>query len=602
MLAPDERAVLRNELRPPPGGELELAVATTFTLDLTAALVAPLAFAAFDLAHTPDPVAVLEAVRSAADRIDIFCQAGQVRVPSKPSDLMAFLEPMLHEVRAPQPGYLFHPKLWLLRYRVGDDAVFRLLCGTRNLTNDVSWDALVRLDGTPAGGRPRAENGPLVEFARALPGLVVHELSADRRDRITELAEQLARVEWERPPGILGVAFHALGLRRRRSAPLIEAFAGRRQLVVSPFLDHEALGNIIELGGEVTVVSRPEALERLDPDTLGELSCHVLSPLAGLGDTEDEGITNEDLAGSTLLGGLHAKAYVCEYGRQARMFIGSANATGAGLRERNVEFVVELLAGRALMGVDQFLGPDAGFASLLEEYQATGGESEPPLETVGRQLENLLHRLADQRFVAIAHGHESNYGISLTSSTPGEWPDDVSIRVGLLTVPGTAVEATSGAPFEFEFSDLELADVTPFVVIRARSDELGAPVERATVVRAQLIHDPPGRLDEVIARQVDTPEKFLRFLALLLGLDAAAPMVAREGGSGCAWDAIAGSTGLFEMLVRAIADRPEVLADLDRLVSRLEATEKGRAVLPEGFEELWATMRSAHQALAPAAR
>ena len=117
MLAPDARVVLLEQLRPPVGYTMDAAVATTFTLDLSAALIPPLAFASFELSGAPDPVAALEAVRACADRLDVFCQAGQMAVPSQPSDLMAFLEPMVHEVRRPRPGHLFHPKVWLLRYR-----------------------------------------------------------------------------------------------------------------------------------------------------------------------------------------------------------------------------------------------------------------------------------------------------------------------------------------------------------------------------------------------------------------------------------------------------------------------------------------------------
>src|SRR5947207_15373245 len=116
MLAPDARAVLLQQLRAPVGYRLDAAVATTFTLDLAAALVPPLAFATFELNNTPDPIAVMEAVRACTERVDLFCQAGQITVPGQASDLMAFLEPMVHEVRRPRPGHLFHPKLWLLRY------------------------------------------------------------------------------------------------------------------------------------------------------------------------------------------------------------------------------------------------------------------------------------------------------------------------------------------------------------------------------------------------------------------------------------------------------------------------------------------------------
>lgn len=66
MLEPDGRMVLLDQLRPPPGYRLVSAVTTTFTLQLTAALVAPLAFASHEMRTRPDPIAALEAVRSCA--------------------------------------------------------------------------------------------------------------------------------------------------------------------------------------------------------------------------------------------------------------------------------------------------------------------------------------------------------------------------------------------------------------------------------------------------------------------------------------------------------------------------------------------------------
>jgi len=136
VLAPDTRRTLLDQLRPPEGYRLDAAVGTTFTLDLTAALVPPLAFASFAVRSTTDPISVLEAVRSCTDRVDVFAQEGNIRMRSRYSDLMAFLEPMVHEVQAP-PGGLFHPKLWFLRFTAEDEPdAYRLVVLSRNLTED----------------------------------------------------------------------------------------------------------------------------------------------------------------------------------------------------------------------------------------------------------------------------------------------------------------------------------------------------------------------------------------------------------------------------------------------------------------------------------
>src|SRR6478735_2381033 len=147
MLAPDSRAVLLRELKPSTGFKFDSAVATTFTLDLTATLIPALAFSSYSFSgRIPDPVAALESVRRTAERLDVFCQGGNIGAPAKAPDLLAFLEPMVHGVRKPSRG-LFHPKVWFVKYVDDEDnPTYRLLVLSRNLANDRSWDIAVRLD------------------------------------------------------------------------------------------------------------------------------------------------------------------------------------------------------------------------------------------------------------------------------------------------------------------------------------------------------------------------------------------------------------------------------------------------------------------------
>lgn len=607
MLGPDDRSILREQLRPEPGDELDMAVATTFSLDLTSALVAPLAFSAFDLARTHDPIAVLESIRSVTEKIDIFCQVGQLRVPAVPSDLMAFLERMVHPVQAPVPGFLFHPKLWILRYRTFDDGHrYRLLCGTRNLTGDVSWDALVRLDGEVAGGRSRPANRPLVELVQTLPDMVVGDLPQSRRDRVKELADDLRQVEWERPEDVYDVAFHALGLRRGRGpSSLAERINGRRHLVVSPFLDDEGLAAVRSSSGPTTLVSRSEAMERLDPAAVQAVDCHVINSMAGLRQPDESDEAADDVGGQpvlggppSLLGGLHAKVYVVDVGHRARIFVGSSNATTAGLNGRNVEFVIEMEGKANTYGVERFLGPDAAFATILEPYTPTGSQSVPDEETVGRRLENLLRSLAATPVIATVTGEPGDWTEHLSSDAELSVPAGVALQISLLTTSGRAVEHQEGV-IDAAYSHLVTADITPFVVLRVSQEDEGLRVERATVMQAELVGDPGDRLDAVIARQVDTPEEFLRFLVLLLGLADDPFIVASAGnGSGRRWVGQLGQTGVLELLVRAVADRPAALDDLDTLVEHLRSTDDGRSVLPDGFDELWTTVRAAQHQLA----
>lgn len=588
MLSPDERSVLLDALRPDPGAQLDAAVATTFTVDFAAALVPPLAFARQELTRTEDALAALQAVRQCSDRIDVFHQGGQLAVPLRASRLVAYLEPMLHAVRRPTPGTLFHPKVWFLRYRDPDigEETYRLLCSTRNLTQDRSWDALVRLDGRRRG-RASAGNRPLVELLRSLPGRCVTALPAERVARVNQLAEDARHIEWDLPADVADIAFHLIT--GARSA--VPDFSGRRHLVVSPFLTDEGL-QIVAPSSRVTVVSRPESFDGLDPETAASIERRILISMPAL---VDDDAPSADGKGSDVVPfGLHAKIVIVERGHRAHVFVGSANATEPAFTG-NVEFVVELTGSRSKLGIDATF--DGGLATYLEEYPGTDGLDPDPKDEVRRRLEMVLREMAEAQWRATVTANGDAWTVSVSTAAPIHLDDGMRGTAELLTSPGRALPLHDGAKDHGAVAAVALADVTPFLAIRLDLAGVGA----ATVVRAHLDGDPPGRLDAILASQVDTPEKFLRFLALLLGLDTGAgfPEADQVGeGTGAAFGVLGPGGGVLEAVLRALADSPRSVADLDRLVQGLARTEGGRAVLPDGFAELWKTVMAAHGRLA----
>ncbi|MGN9769071.1 hypothetical protein ACTMS2_28340 [Micromonospora sp. SD12] len=582
MLAPDSRALLLDALRPPPGARLSRAVALTYTLDLESLLVAPLAFAAHGLRGSSDPIAVMEGVRHCADRIDVFCQAGQIAVPPTQSALLAFVEPMVHQVRQPKPGHLFHPKVWALRFHdeTTGETSLRLLVLSRNLTKDRSWDVCLRLDGV-IGTQPKADNRPLFDLLRHAVRLAVAPLPPDRQAAIEALGEDLRRAEWDRPEGAREMFFHALGVPRAHPPN----FEGTRHLVISPFCTPGGL-NRCAPNGQLALVSRQEALDCLPPEVLAESGTFVVSALAGLP-------AEEAPSGQEVLHGLHAKVYVVEKGHQARVLLGSANATDAAF-SGNVELLVELVGSRSQWGINALLGPGAGFREILEPYERQDATEPEPEAGI---LRDLVRDIAAIPLSATVTPEAGGYGIRLTSEDA--LPDLTGVRItaqlhtrrgeAVLLVPGQLVDAT--------FAGLALADITPFVLVIA---EDGTGREQ-TVVLATLIGDPAHRLDHVIAQQIDTPEKFLQFLLLMLGLgtEAAAAASGDAGGQGV-WRT--GGTGILELLLNALVDRPDQLDDLARLVTRIEASGDGKRLLPPGFPELWRVITAARDTMTEAVR
>src|SRR5262249_23137142 len=178
--------------RPPVGHVFDGGLATTFSLDLEALLTIPVYLA---LASVPDardalanPIAVLEAIERTSRKLAIFVQGGHMHAVEKQSRLCALLEAVTVEVNAPRGG-TFHPKLWLLRFspqnNSNDTPLLRLLVLSRNLTNDRSWDFVLRLEGKP-GLRNVAANNLLARLVAALPDL------ASRPNQITSSTRELA--------------------------------------------------------------------------------------------------------------------------------------------------------------------------------------------------------------------------------------------------------------------------------------------------------------------------------------------------------------------------------------------------------------------------
>jgi PLD-like domain len=613
MLEPDGRAALTEQLRPPSGFQLSHGIATTFTLDLTSALSVPLAFAAHRVRESRDPIAILDAVRKAADKIDVFAQAGQVFEPRVTSDLYALLEPMIHPARAPRPGMLFHPKVWVLEYADGDARSFRMLCASRNLTNDRSWDLVVRLDGM-ATDESMEQSAPLAEFVRALPAMAVLPLPHRREARIMELANAIARVEWERPPDVRTLRFHPYGIPGVMPEPLHDLFDGIRHGIISPFLSDDGIRKIIPPRSDsIVVLARREQLERLDSRTLERIDALILDDAANDDDAAPDGDSQNPEAAATgrphsePMAGLHAKAYVVDRRTGSHLFVGSANATEAAFGG-NVEMLVEFEGPQSKLGVVALLGEESRLRTLTIPFEPVGNAGVPPAEEADHALEQTLRLLAARRYYArveaggstqdtIDHGgnevRENDYRIRLSADGTVSVPTDLNARASLLTRPANANPVPGDPVF---FDRLALTDITPFVVIRITD---GRGVTRSTVVAAALEGDIAGRQDAVIAQQLRDRSAFMKLLALLLALEGGDGVFQFDssGAFGAGWTE--DGSGMFETLVRAIGVEHNGLADVRRIIEHVKLADSRRpaseqSLLPEGFDELWESVWAAY--------
>lgn len=590
MLEPQTRATLTEQLAPPSGFDLSAAVGTTFTLDLATALSVPLSFASRHVAAVDDKLGVLDAVRRSADRIDIFPQAGEIAM-GRPSDLVAFLEPMIHPVQAPRG--LFHPKVWFLEYRSGERTAYRFLCASRNLTEDRSWDTIVRLDGRITENT-HEKNQPLSDLLRALPSMAVHPLPRDRQMNIARLADAFDRVAWELPPDVRSVDFDVLGFPGAKVPDL----SGIRALIVSPFVTDDGLRMLRNDVSRTThLLSRATTLDRLSPRSLDDenLKTYVLDDAAVLDEIKSTG-TNGG-ATTDYLSGLHAKIFVVDRFEGSQVLIGSANATDAAWSS-NVEVMVRMTGAYTRLGVEATLN---ALGDLKDEYLTDGGDEEPDDEAAQRTLEALVRSLATVRLTArVLPGEPWSlrlWGESAERAVKRLHDAGVSLRWHLLTRADLGqASIAAGEGDAATVHAIPLTDITPFIVLVAR-DAHGN--ERRTIVLAELLDDVPERRDAIIARQLTDRAAFLRLLALLLDLGGGGLFPDGGGGSFTLAPAsgLTDGVGIFEALVRAVGLGHRGLADARRIIDFVQKHKEAEDLLPPGFEELWANVWTAHRSL-----
>ena len=604
MLSPESRTTAFELLRPPSGYDLDVAVLTTYTLDLETMLLLPLSV----LAHTDgglnellsDPLRLHQAIREAGDRIHVFVDETGIATPHNVRPLYSMLESSVHAVRAPNGG-AFHPKVWVARFVASEERaedVFRVAILSRNLTFDRSWDVALASEA-PLGSRRRvAVSRPLRDFLEALPRLATYPVPTDLADRIHALADQVSRIRFPAPDGFDDpVAFHLLGLQKRRR-PWRPPSSGYRTLAVSPFISQAGLEAVRELSGnDRMLVSRQEELDRLAEDALAEWNDVFVLSDAAHGEPEESLAEHKEPAtgGTDRPSGLHAKMVAVEHGRDVTWYVGSANLTSSAFNGRNVEMVASITGkkgrkgGHSGQGIERFL--DAGFRKLCMKYERVDPEIEDPaIADARRRLVALRDDILNSN-LQVRCGSSGDLWTLAIAGPEFQMADDVQV----VAWPVSVAEDQARHLEKTISWNLPIVRLTAFIAFRLSVDVQGVDDIRMTL-RLPAHGMPEDRIHHVLQGLLDTPEKFLRFLrALLGGLDAVHGW-AQESGEGepsANWGFGQSGETLLDDLVRTASRDPDRLKPVRRLIDDLRKTEEGRRIVPDELFRIWTAVEDA---------
>ena len=594
MLQPTNRLTLLDALRPPAGFGLESAMAVTFTLDLRALLAVPAAFAltgpdsiASD-GRRHEPIELLHALRSHAGKLTVFCQAGEIALPPA-RRVFAFLERAVIPVVAPRGG-IVHPKVWVLRYESADappggppgEPRLRVLVASRNVTFDASWDSVVRLDETTD------ENGaslaPVGELFDGLLGHAVGAIPQDHRTRVRSLSAALGAVRFALPPGVEDLRTHVLGLTETPS-PLPET--AERSLVIAPFVSDDFFTRVHQEPVD-ELVSTQEWLDHLEPESLARVgTVHTFDDGSAPDVATDEARSSPGDPGRPLAG-LHAKVFAFEDKGRARLFVGSANATGAAFGS-NVEILLELVGTKEVLGIDRLCagnGDEPGLRDLFRTYRPT----EPSPEPNGngqRALDSARRAIARLRFEGSVEESGNGWAVTYRSCGPLSAPDGMDIHCRPLASAGNRRRVAPGRPLEARF-ETTLESISGFLAFELTgAGEDGS--RTGFVVPVPLDGVPEHRERSLLRALVGNAERFFRYLLALLDEDPGEMNLVDavdRSGKDPAGDDERGPSSLpvLEKLLRTMRRDPAKLAGLHPLVCDLADDE----ALPPGFAELWA--------------
>ncbi len=621
MLSPHDRTTLFEALRPPEGFVLEAAAGTSYSLDLETVLTVPVACAFYettevDIAENEvEPIGLLDAIRRHAESITIFCQAGQIAVPVRRRTVFAWLEDAVYVVKPPRPHRLFHPKVWLARFRAidGESALLRVLCATRNLTFDTSSDTLLRAESHPytAPGRNLPVEGQLelAELFRRLPQLAQNPIPTEREHAIASLADDLERVPLIPPQPFERLAFHVFGLAPDRPNPF--PVRTRRSVVVSPFLGESFLNRFTRKHELTLLVSRMESLDRIPAAALGAvgriavLSSGVEINAETVEHQDDAEFDREPTGAATTravehhapglrIGGLHAKLYLFDTDKGSRIFTGSANATAAGF-DGNIEVLAELTGPRGT-GVDLLLAEVPGeisFAGLLADYHFPDKPVEPDdSEKLEQELSSLRIEMASICFRATVEAADDHYLLQIHSDSA--LPESRFDSLELWTWPVTLQESSSalalepGRPARATFS-VTADGISSFIAVRATAQQASARATTSFLVNAQLHGAPSDRRSRLLAAMLRDRDRLLRYLLMLLRPnDEQIERLANGGNSRWLNGLLAGGSGdlpFLELLLQALDRNPDRLDHINRLLNDL--AEERTELLPAEFDTVW---------------
>ena len=602
MLNPNnnkDRLYYGNILSPPENYQLDFAIGTTYSLDLDALVGASISLGLSDDIDSnlkDNPIYLLEALRSISDKVLLFCENGQIKLPYNPTPLYVLLENMVFQVKTSQ--YIknkyasFHPKFWLLRYVKEDDFVYRVVVLSRNLTFDRNWDISFAMDGYKNDIQTE-KNDPIIEF---IDYLIEFSTDDEKTNKMKKLMNELKFIEFNLDSKIFNdFDFFVNGIGQDykiQNDSLFQNNSINNILIVSPFLSKDVISNFnsrINSSAEALLFTRLNSIASLKQEDCCNFDIYVLKDEIIDGESivsedeesieqeeknDDEIIISEDIE-EIHKQDIHAKIYAIENEKYTELYLGSLNASHNALYG-NIEFMIKLQAKNKKLNIknladDLFNGEKGGakcpFKLInLEEYDLIEETDEESFDLIIKYI-SRLNSTANITFSNDLYGIEVNFE-NLDLEKLQNW--DVSIRPLLSNKKSIFSN-------KIVFDNLNKLSLSEFFVITINN-------KLNRVIKIPTKGMPDDREKDVISDIITDENAFIKYVAFLLGDDFILNIDNTFVGKGANGTNIQ-LPELYEKMLKATIYSPEKFNEIEFLINALSDDN----VIPDGFEELYNT-------------
>ena len=561
--AETNRLYYGRQLAPEPGYTLEFAVGMTYSLEPNVLLGIPLSLGVlgdWDHLEKANPLCLLEGLRKSSSRMAVFCNAGSIHAPKNAQPLHLLLDSIVFPI-ALGAAANFHPKLWVARYVNQDgNRYLRVVVLSRNMTLDRSLDVAATLTGT-VGTTSGESNRPLADLLRFVSGYA----DPVKRKLVRALGEDVLRVaHFSSMDCFDQISFLPFGIPGYKRTAKREFSEAKRLLVISPFLSDSVTARLTSCAKETALITRKASVT---PDLFRQFqSVYMVKDLVLGNDLLEEGEGE-----STPRRELHAKVFYLERYDGKFLYLGSLNAS-ANAFYHNVEFMLKLRYRPYYASFESvlqdFVPEEHSPFALLDAPPSCGETEEAESPDVFRDVVNVLSS-------ARVSPAGSLYTVALVCGVLSH-----PCEIALLGMDGHYLPLSP----EVVFEGVPLTALSEFYVVRR-----GA---HSAILKVPTAGIPIGERDnEIYNAIIGNRAGFFRYISFLLADDSGevqAQELLSQDGAADSCGSGAYLPGVYERLLRAAAEHPERLCDVEELTRRLTPD-----IVEDSFRKLLSVCRRA---------